>query len=81
MAKKKNQSAKKSSGKSASSSKPSARKLSAAKQSLDRVKTEAASEVGVSLKKGYNGDLTAKQAGAVGGQMVKNMIDSYKKGN
>ena len=35
---------------------------------------EAASEVGVTLKQGYNGDLTAKQAGSVGGQMVKKMI-------
>jgi hypothetical protein len=42
---------------------------------------EAASEVGVSLKNGYNGNLTSKQAGAIGGQMVKKMIDSYKKGN
>jgi hypothetical protein len=45
-----------------------------AKEALDRFKMEAASEVGVTLKKGYNGDLTAKQAGSVGGQMVKKMI-------
>ena len=39
---------------------------------------EAASEVGVNLKQGYNGDLTSKEAGSVGGQMVKNMIKSYE---
>ena len=44
-----------------------------AKEALDRFKMEAANEVGVSLKQGYNGDLTAKQAGSVGGQMVNNM--------
>lgn len=44
-----------------------------AKEALDRFKMEAANEVGVSLKQGYNGDLTAKQAGSVGGQMVKNI--------
>ncbi len=44
-----------------------------AKEALDRFKMEAANEVGVNLKQGYNGDLTAKQAGSVGGQMVKNI--------
>ena len=44
-----------------------------AKEALERFKMEAASEVGVNLKQGYNGDITAKQAGSVGGQMVKNM--------
>jgi len=39
---------------------------------------ESASEVGVTLKQGYNGDLTAREAGSIGGQMVKKMIDSYK---
>ena len=39
---------------------------------------EAASEVGVNLKQGYNGDLTSKEAGSVGGQMVKNMIKKYE---
>ena len=48
-------------------------------QAMDRMKMEAASEVGVSLKKGYNGDLTSKQAGSVGGQMVKKMIENYEK--
>ena len=44
-----------------------------AKEALNRFKMEAASEVGVNLKQGYNGDLTSKQAGSVGGQMVKNV--------
>ena len=44
-----------------------------AKEGLNRFKMEAASEVGVNLKQGYNGDLTSKQAGSVGGQMVNNM--------
>lgn len=49
-----------------------------ASDALDKFKMEAASEVGVNLKQGYNGDLTSKQAGSVGGQMVKNMIKSYE---
>ena len=49
-----------------------------AKEAMDRFKMEAASEVGVNLKQGYNGDLTSKQAGSVGGQMVKKMIKSYE---
>ncbi|MDR3206762.1 MAG: alpha/beta-type small acid-soluble spore protein [Oscillospiraceae bacterium] len=44
-----------------------------AKEALNRFKVEAAGEVGVSLKQGYNGDLTSKQAGSIGGQMVKKM--------
>ena len=44
-----------------------------AKEALERFKMEAANEVGVNLKQGYNGDITAKQAGSVGGQMVNNM--------
>lgn len=44
-----------------------------AREALERFKMEAASEVGVNLKQGYNGDLTSKQAGSVGGQMVKNI--------
>ena len=51
-----------------------------AKEALNRFKMEAASEVGVNLKQGYNGDLTSKQAGSVGGQMVKKMIESYERG-
>lgn len=49
-----------------------------AKEALERFKMEAASEVGVNLKQGYNGDLTSKQAGSVGGQMVKKMIQAYE---
>ena len=48
------------------------------KSSMEKFKMEAAHEVGVNLKSGYNGNLTAKQAGAIGGRMVKKMIDSYK---
>ena len=51
-----------------------------AKAAMDRFKTEVASELGVNLKEGYNGDLTARQAGSVGGQMVKKMIESYEQG-
>lgn len=46
----------------------------AAKEALNKFKMEAATEVGVNLKQGYNGDLTSKQAGSVGGQMVKKML-------
>ena len=49
-----------------------------AREGLDRFKMEAANEVGVNLKQGYNGDLTSKQAGSIGGQMVKKMIKSYE---
>ncbi len=49
-----------------------------AKAALDRFKMECASEVGVNLKEGYNGDLTARENGSVGGQMVKKMIKSYE---
>ena len=51
-----------------------------AKEALNQFKMEAANEVGVNLKQGYNGDLTTKQAGSVGGQMVKKMIESYENG-
>ena len=51
-----------------------------AKDALNRFKMEAASEVGVNLKQGYNGDLTSRQAGSVGGQMVKKMIKAYEDG-
>ena len=51
---------------------------SGAKNSLEQFKMEAASEVGVNLKNGYNGDLTSRQAGSVGGQMVKKMIEKYE---
>ncbi len=49
-----------------------------AREGLNRFKMEAANEVGVTLKQGYNGDLTAKQAGSIGGQMVKKMIQQYE---
>ena len=50
----------------------------AARAAMDQFKMEAASEVGVNLKQGYNGDLTSKEAGSVGGQMVKKMISAYE---
>ena len=50
-----------------------------AKAALEQFKMQAANEVGVTLNKnGYNGDLTARQAGSIGGQMVKKMIESYE---
>ncbi len=49
-----------------------------ARAAMDKFKMEAASEVGVNLKEGYNGDLTSRQAGSIGGQMVKRMIESYE---
>ena len=51
-----------------------------AKDAMNKFKMEAANEVGVNLKQGHNGDLTSKQAGSVGGQMVKKMIESYENG-
>ena len=50
-----------------------------ARAAMDKFKMEAASEVGVNLKEGYNGDLTSREAGSVGGQMVKKMTESYEK--
>ena len=49
-----------------------------AREAMDKFKMQAASEVGVNLNQGYNGDLTAKQAGSIGGQMVKKMVESYE---
>ena len=49
-----------------------------AKDAMNRFKMEAASEVGVNLKQGYNGHLTSREAGSVGGQMVKKMIEAYE---
>ena len=49
-----------------------------AKKAMEQFKMEAANEVGVTLKQGYNGDLTSRQAGSIGGQMVKKMIQSYE---
>ena len=51
-----------------------------ARAALDRFKTEVASELGVNLKEGYNGDLTSKEAGSIGGEMVRRMIKSYEEG-
>lgn len=50
------------------------------KQAMESFKTEVASSLGVNLKPGYNGDLTSRQAGSIGGQMVKKMIESYENG-
>lgn len=49
-----------------------------ARAAMDRFKMEAAQEVGVNLKDGYNGDMTARQAGSIGGQMVKKMVEAYE---
>ncbi len=51
-----------------------------AREAMDRFKMESAGEVGVNLKQGYNGDITARQAGSIGGQMVKKMIQAYEDG-
>lgn len=48
------------------------------KDAMDKFKMEVASEIGVNLKEGYNGDLTSAQAGKVGGEMVKRMVASYQ---
>ena len=50
-----------------------------AREGLNKFKMEAAQEVGVNLKNGYNGDLTSRENGSVGGQMVKKMVESYEK--
>ncbi len=49
-----------------------------AKAALEQFKMEAANEVGVTLNQGYNGNLTSKQAGSIGGQMVKKMVEKYE---
>ncbi|MBC5714678.1 alpha/beta-type small acid-soluble spore protein [Roseburia sp. BX1005] len=49
-----------------------------AKEALNRFKQEVASELGVPLKEGYNGDLTSRQAGSIGGEMVRKMIRSQE---
>jgi len=49
-----------------------------AREAMNKFKMEAANEVGVNLQEGYNGDLTSRQAGSVGGQMVKKMIEAYE---
>lgn len=50
-----------------------------AREALDRFKFEVANEIGVPLKRGYNGDLTSYQNGSVGGMMVKKMIEEQEK--
>ena len=50
-----------------------------AKKALEQFKMEAANEAGVTLNQGYNGDLTSRQAGSIGGQMVKKMVEKYEK--
>lgn len=52
-----------------------------AQDAMNRFKMEAANEVGVNLKQGYNGDISARQAGSIGGEMVKRMIESYESGH
>ena len=49
-----------------------------AQEAMNRFKMEVAQEVGVNLKQGYNGDITAREAGSVGGMMVKKMIEAYE---
>jgi len=49
-----------------------------AREAMNKFKMEAANEVGVNLKQGYNGDLSSREAGSVGGQMVKKMIEAYE---
>ncbi len=49
-----------------------------AKTALDQFKMQAASEVGVNLTNGYNGNLTSREAGSIGGQMVKKMVEKYE---
>ena len=51
-----------------------------AREAMDRFKMQAASEVGGNLTNGYNGHLTSREAGSVGGQMVKKMIEAYEQG-
>ena len=55
-------------------------KIPQAREAMDKFKMQAAGEVGVNLKEGYNGDLTSREAGSVGGQMVKKMIEAYEQG-
>ena len=50
-----------------------------AKQAMNNLKNEVAKQVGVNLKQGYNGDLTSREAGSIGVEMVKRMIESYER--
>ena len=49
-----------------------------AKAAMDKFKTEVASELAENLKEGYNGDLTSREAGSIGGEMVRRMVKSYE---
>ncbi|EDK35614.1 alpha/beta-type small acid-soluble spore protein [Clostridium kluyveri] len=51
-----------------------------AREALNQFKMESAREVGVNLKNGYNGDLTSREAGSIGGNMVKKMVEAYEQG-
>ncbi len=51
-----------------------------AAEGLNKFKMESAAEVGVNLKQGYNGDLTSREAGSIGGNMVKKMVEAYEQG-
>ena len=51
-----------------------------AREAMDKFKMQAAQEVGVNLQSGYNGHLTSREAGSVGGQMVKKMVEAYEQG-
>ena len=62
------------SGTSNSGSNTSKMAVPQAKEAMNRFKEEVASEIGVNLKQGYNGDITAKEAGSIGGEMVRKMI-------
>lgn len=53
-------------------------RVPSAKQAMEKFKMETASEMGVPLKQGYNGDLTSKQAGTIGGNMVRKMVEAYE---
>ena len=50
-----------------------------AREAMDKFKMEAANEVGVNLKQGYNGDLPSRQAGSIGGYMVKRLIEQAER--
>ena len=65
---------------SSSSSRSGRTVVPEAKGALNQMKYEIASELGINLKQGYNGDITARQAGSIGGEMVKRMIESYENG-
>ena len=62
----------------ASSNRSNRTEVPEAKAAMDKFKTEVASELGVNLKEGYNGDLTSREAGSIGGEMVRRMVKSYE---